>query len=387
MDVYRQIVQKWAEYFESNNFVKLTLSKPISKSSALKNVYIRKTQIKGETSLQWTFRYKTQDITKNYNWEESVEQLTSLLEEQFRAVSLFSLEEDAQFLISKKGKLSSRTAAPTFKEIPPEVNDRQKEKRLSLDKPFLFHLGITDDMGNLIPKMADKYRQINKYLEIVEGLLGQANLSEKSNVVDMGSGKGYLTFALYDYLVNTCEMDIEMFGVELREELVDFCNDVAQKCDFDNLSFVAERIENFELEKIDILIALHACDTATDDALFKAIQAKSSLIICAPCCHKQLRQQVKGVEQEDPLLKFGIFKERTFEMLTDTIRAILLEKEQYKTKIFEFVSNEHTRKNIMMVGVKTRKKANLQALEEKLSSLKDHYQLAYHYLEKKIQER
>ncbi len=386
MDVYQQIVQKWSEYFESKNFVKMTLSKPVRKSSALKNVYIRKTQIKGETFLQWIYRYNTRDITKNYNWEESKDELISLLEEQFRAVSLFSLEEDAQFLISKKGKLSSRLSPPTFKEIPPEVNDRQKEKRLSLDKPFLFHLGITDESGNLIPKMADKYRQINKYLEIVEGLLSQANLSEKLNVVDMGSGKGYLTFALYDYLVNTCGMDIEMFGVELREELVDFCNDIAKKCDFNNLNFIAERIENFELDKIDILIALHACDTATDDALFKAIQAKSSLIICAPCCHKQLRQQVKGVEQDDPLLKFGIFKERTFEMLTDTIRAILLEKEQYKTKIFEFVSNEHTRKNIMMVGVKTRKKANVKALEDKLKSLKEHYQLAYHYLEKKIQE-
>jgi hypothetical protein len=202
----------------------------------------------------------------------------------------------------------------------------------------------------------------------------------------MGSGKGYLTFALYDYLKNKQSLDVSIVGIELREELVLFCNAAAKKSGFENLSFVAERIENYKENKIDILIALHACDTATDDALFKAISSNASLIVCAPCCHKQIRQQVKGKEQESALLKYGIFKERQFEMVTDTLRALILEKNNYSTNIFEFVSNEHTRKNIMLIGAKTTTKTNIVNIDLKIKKIKDDYQIEYQYLEKLLAE-
>ena len=229
--------------------------------------------------------------------------------------------------------------------------------------------------------MADKYRQINKYLEIIESLLKSAKLPKQINIVDMGSGKGYLTFALYDYLVNTKKFNATVTGIELREELVDYCNDIADKSDFKNLSFVAQPIQEYDNNKIDILIALHACDTATDDAIYKGLSSKAELIICAPCCHKQIRQQVKGKEQESPLLKYGIFKERQFEMVTDTIRALILEKNNYNTKVFEFISNEHTRKNVMLVGTKSSKKSNISKVDSKISELKDIYLIEEHYLE------
>ena len=131
----------------------------------------------------------------------------------------------------------------------------------------------------------------------------------------------------------------------------------------------------------DILIALHACDTATDDALGKAISANANLVITAPCCHKQIRQQLKGKEQENPILKYGIFKERQFEMVTDTIRALILEKNQYSTKVFEFISNEHTRKNVMLVGQKSNKKPDTEAIAKKIDDLKKEYHVESHYLE------
>ena len=387
MEKWNEIIESWESYVKDQNFVKLTLSKPFPKSSELQNIYIRTVRIKGEDLMQWTYRYQTRDETKNYDFETSKTNLLDLLYHDFRAVTIFSLKEDAQFLISKKGKLSSRRQAATFKNMPDFSNDRSKEKRAEQQAPYLYHLGIMDANGDLIPKMADKYRQINKYLEIIEGLVKHSKLPKKIKVVDMGSGKGYLSFALYDFLTRQKGFEVEMYGVELRTELVDLCNDISKTCGFEGLNFVAQRIENFEIDKIDILIALHACDTATDDALFTGIQKNANLIVCAPCCHKQLRQQSKGKSTDNPMLKHGIFKERAYEMLTDTLRGLILEKEAYKTKIFEFVSNEHTRKNIMMVGMKSvNSNADSEALEAKIEELKHEYNVDSQYLEQKLKE-
>lgn len=365
---------------KEDTFVKLTLSKPLRKSDALPNVYIRPIVLKGELSFQFLYRYSTNDQVKNYDLNESIEIIEELLSEKFRAASLFTLSNDLLVFVSKKKKVSYKKTHPSFKNKLPDIHDKQKIKRAE-NSAYLFHLGITDKDGNVIPKMADKYRQINKYLEIIEVQLKSVKLSKKINIVDMGSGKGYLTFALYDYLVNQKGHAVNVTGIELRENLVKYCNEIAKKCAFTELYFVAKPIQEYENEKIDILIALHACDTATDDAIFKGLSANAELIICAPCCHKQIRQQVKGKEQESPLLKYGIFKERQFEMVTDTIRALILEKHQYNTKVFEFISNEHTRKNVMLIGSKSSKNIDKEKISLKIDELKKAYQIEEHYLE------
>lgn len=371
---------------EKDNFVKLTFSKPPKKTNALQNVYVRQIRIKGEKKLSFTYRNKTNDQVKNGDEELLHKLLNELLVEAFRVVTLFTLEEDITLQISKKGKASLRKQDPTFKEKPPESHDKKKERKVERS-PYLFHLGVVDKEGNVIPKMADKYRQINKYLEIIEGLIKEADLPNKINIVDMGSGKGYLTFALYDFLTHTMKKEVTVTGIELRKELVDFCNDVSKKCEYENLKFVSQRIEKFKDKKIDVLIALHACDTATDDAIYKGIVSNSKLIICAPCCHKQVRQSVKGLEQQSPILKYGIFKERQFEMVTDTIRALIMEKNQYQTKVFEFVSNEHTRKNIMMVGVKGKKDQQSKEIDTKIKGLMEQYHISNHYLEDALESQ
>ncbi|OSY89166.1 SAM-dependent methyltransferase [Tenacibaculum holothuriorum] len=379
----QQLFTALKDSITQNEFVKLTLSKPIRKSDELPNVYIRQIELRGELSFQFLYRYTTNDQVKNYSLEESYVVLEELLSEKFRAATLFTLSNDLLVFISKKKKVNYKTNNPSFKNKLPETHDKQKVKRAE-KSPYLFHLGITDKEGNVIPKMADKYRQINKYLEIIEAQLKSVKLSKSIRIVDMGSGKGYLTFALYDYLVNKKEYKATVTGIELRENLVNYCNDIAKKCDFTKLSFVAQPIQEYDNDKIDILIALHACDTATDDAIFKGLSAKAELIICAPCCHKQIRQQVKGKEQESPLLKYGIFKERQFEMVTDTIRALILEKNNYNTKVFEFISNEHTRKNVMLIGAKSSKKVDTERIDDKITNLKEAYQIKEHYLESLI---
>ncbi len=381
MNEFEQLITSLRESVLQNDFVKFTLSKPVRKSEELLNVYIRQVTLREKEYFQFTYRNKTNDQVKNYTLQETVIELESLLLEKFRAGSLFTLAKDILIFVSKKKKVSYKIGAASFKNKLPEVHDKPKEKRAELSE-YLQYLGISDKENRIIPKMADKYRQINKYLEIIEGLLSSVNTSKEIHIVDMGSGKGYLTFALYDYLVNRKKYNVTITGIELRESLVDYCNGIATKSGFEKLKFVAQPIQGYNNNKIDILIALHACDTATDDAIYKGLSAKSDLIICAPCCHKQVRQQVKGIEQESPLLKYGIFKERQFEMVTDTIRALILEQHNYNTKVFEFISNEHTRKNVMLVGSKSSKKKNSEEIEEKISELKKAYQISEHYLER-----
>ena len=373
--------------FDNQTFSKITLSKNRQKHDELQNIYVRIILLKNEKSLSFTYRYKTNDQTKNFNLELGLAELKSQIQNTFLSASLFSNEQHYSLLGTLKGHYTFLTneASGKPKTITASHN-REKVKRSNSDDLYLQLLGISDSSGKIIPSMADKFRQINKYLEIIESQLKTVDLPEQITIVDMGSGKGYLTFALYDYLKNKQSLDVSIVGIELREELVMFCNAAAKKCGFENLSFVAERIENYKENKIDILIALHACDTATDDALFKAISSHASLIVCAPCCHKQIRQQVKGKEQESALLKYGIFKERQFEMVTDTLRALILEKNNYSTNIFEFVSNEHTRKNIMLIGAKTNTKTNIANIDLKIKKIKDEYQIEYHYLEKLLAE-
>lgn len=377
---FKQLFDTLQKSVKNDEFVKLTLSKPVRKSNELPNVYVRKIQLKGKFFFQFLYRYTTNDQVKNYTLEETFTELESLLLNKFRAGILFTLSNDLLVFVSKKKQVTYKVAKPSFKNKPPEAHDKQKEKRVEFGK-YLQYLGITDKNNQLIPKMADKFRQINKYLEIIEGLLASVDTSKEIHIVDMGSGKGYLTFALYDYLVNIKKYKVTVTGIELRQNLVDYCNEIAQKSKFENLNFIAQRIEKYNSAKIDILIALHACDTATDDAIFKGLQSKSDLIICAPCCHKQIRQQVKGKEQGSPLLKYGIFKERQFEMVTDTIRALILEKNNYNANVFEFISNEHTRKNVMLVGTKSNKNKDTKSISDKIDSLKKAYQIENHYLE------
>lgn len=212
----------------------------------------------------------------------------------------------------------------------------------------------------------------------------------------MGSGKGYLTFALYDYLHSVLKLETEVVGVEYRQDMVDLCNQVAVKSAFDRLNFVQGTIEDHNAEHVNLLIALHACDTATDDAIFKGIKANAELIVVAPCCHKQIRREIEQNKVKNDvsfLTKYGIFLERQAEMVTDGIRALILEYFGYKTKVFEFISDAHTPKNVLVVGVKKSLKSLVgspkieeqKAILEKIKASKEYFGIGYHHLEKLLE--
>jgi len=370
-----------------NTFVKLSLGNYKGKEENLKNIYIKRISIKGEEKLSFTYHYKTRDIVKNYSPEEGTRLVQDFLGLEFYVATLFTTTFDLSFENLHNKKFILRKNAPTISAVPSADHDRSKNRLISTnEKPYLTELKITDETGKVLPNSQDKYKQINHYVEILSTLIKEIPAKETVKVVDMGSGKGYLTFALYDYLTNVLKIKSEVTGVEFRPELVELCNKIAKNTRFDSLSFEQGTIEKYKNTDTNILIALHACDTATDEAIFKGITSNADLIVVAPCCHKQIRRQMeagKATNDLDFLTKYGIFLERQAEMVTDGIRALILEYFGYKTKVFEFISDAHTPKNVMIVGIKNK---NIQPKDEQiLQKIKDskvYFGIEYHHLEK-----
>ena len=221
----------------------------------------------------------------------------------------------------------------------------------------------------------------------------------KIRIADMGAGKGYLTFALYEYLTQRCKYDIEMEGVEIRPDLVVKINEIIKESNLKDFRFVESSIDSYQISAVnsqsiahgsrlmahgslDVLIALHACNTATDDAIIKGIESGAKLIICAPCCHKQIRQEMEKSKIVDPITRYGIFLERQAVMITDAIRALIMEYFGYKTQVMEFIEMEHTPKNILLVGRKSDAPVDKEAILKQIEDLKKQYGIEKHYLEK-----
>lgn len=368
------------ESLQDGTFVKLSLGDYQGSEENLKNIYVRKILVKREEKLSLTYHYKTRDIVKNYDTAQALKIIHNLLMDDFNVATLFTTKFD---MVLEKKSLKERK--PTHTETPSFEHDRSKKRQVATEgKAYLHALNITDAKGAVYKNAQDKYRQIDKFVEIMSGLIKDLPAKPTLKIADMGAGKGYLTFALYDYLT-TQNIQAQVTGIEMRPDLVKAGNKIAQDSHFDGLSFIEGTIQNYDADDVDILIALHACDTATDDAIYKGIKAGADLIVVAPCCHKQIRREMekgKPVNDLDFLTQYGIFLERHAEMVTDGLRGMLLEYAGYKVKIFEFISDAHTPKNILIVGVKNDKaKPDTQAIREKIKAKKSYFGIEQHHLE------
>lgn len=368
---------------DSKTFIKLTLSKKGDKQSDLNNVYIRLIELKSTPHLSFTYRHQTKDITKNYDFQKSLDEVAALLGTSFLNGVLFTSEKDITIEYSRKRKARIRQQKPSLEPKSTATHDRKKHRFITTDRPFLQVLGITNTQQKVLKNKQDKFKQINKYIEIVDSQLKLVQLEENFHIVDMGAGKGYLTFALYDYITHTLGKTIAITGIELRQHLVDFCNKKAEVLGFENLKFIAQDIHDYHPERIDMLIALHACDIATDIAIYKGMVSTSKIIVVAPCCHKQVRKDMNTQSAMSSVLKHGILEERQAELITDGIRALLMESQGYKSKVFEFISNEHTSKNLMIIGNKVATK-NQTALAE-IDKIKSQFGIEKHYLEELLE--
>jgi hypothetical protein len=380
---------KLEQALKNDTLVKMTLSKPVDKNNALRNVYVKPILLKNNKMYQFTYRYERRDETKNHNVGQTLEVLKDMIPEAFQNVTLFTMTEDVTLLVSKKGKptvLCKKTQENRDLDLS---HDHEKQRLIDPKNPWWHLLGLTTADGKVMSDMQHKFKQICKYVEIVDGVMRQTKFDDTIHIADMGAGKGYLTFALYEYLTANYDKKILMEGVEIRPELVEKINTIIEKCkeawpSVSTMRFVQNSIEDYKPEQLDVIIALHACDTATDDAILKGIRNNAKLIICAPCCHKQIRREMEKSGKTDSITKYGIFLERQAVMVTDAIRALVLEYCGYKTQVMEFIEIDNTPKNVLLVGRKSDKAVDKQAVAAQIRTLLEQYGIGEHYLWKHL---
>jgi SAM-dependent methyltransferase len=363
-------------------FVKLTLANYKGLDEHLQKIQARLIKTKKGTRLYLLYRSDIRDTAKTFSLSDGVEVVRKALGADFFGAHLFTTKNDFQLEIGKKGSRLN-VAKPTFRAKPSLAHDHEKTRFVDQSAFYLQPLGITSDEGKVRDRSQDKWRQINKFVEILAGLVEKSGLrdAKKLRIVDMGSGKGYLTFAAYDFFRNVRGIDVEMTGVDVRPDLIEKCNEIARASEFGGLEFVQGGINDLDLESTDILIALHACNTATDDAIYKGIKANAAIIVAAPCCHQELRPQIVAPKMLRDVLKHGIMLERTAEFVTDALRSLLLERSGYATKIIDFVPVEHTPKNLMLVGTRDVNIDRAAEIDREIAEIKEFYSIKEQRLE------
>ncbi|AKK00469.1 methyltransferase [Pseudomonas sp. Cab53] len=383
-DHHAQFIELLRTSLAQNAFIKLVLAKHVGDEADLQRLIIKPLTVKEQPCLSFVYRYKTRDITKNFPLAEGVDTVAALLPASFKNAHLLAVTDEAQLEYSKKGKPSLFRSKPQqLREVPSGEHNREKNRFLDLSRPFLADLGVTNHKHELIPAMSRKWKQINKFIEVFSHALTSSPLAldKPVRVSDFGSGKGYLTFAIHDYLRNTLQAEGVVTGVELREDMVKLCNEAAARLEHPGLSFQHGDVRSVAPSAVDVMIALHACDIATDYAIHMGIRSGASIIMCSPCCHKQIRLQIQSPALLKPMLQYGLHLGQQAEMVTDSLRALFLEACGYETKVFEFISLEHTNKNKMILAVKRAEPIDTTELLRKIQELKAFYHVTEHCLE------
>jgi len=403
----QRFITRLQQSLADGSFVKLGLGRPHGGDPTLVKLLVRRVVIKGQQQLSLVWRHRTKDITKNLPPDTAVALVDSLLgdaaEAGFHHAHLQTTGHDIQLARGRKGQWGLRIGRLAAAEPPAAAaagaaaaddasatdptdadgdgrylgHDRVRRHPLSLDLPFLAALGVTDAQQRLVPAMARKWRQINKFVEVLGHAIAQSPLAQRDaaqpvRVLDFGAGKGYLTFAVHQHLHASGRVP-DVTGVELRGELATLCNQAVAQLGLQGLRFDAGDVRSHPVGSTDIMIALHACDTATDVAMHRGITAGAAIILCSPCCHQELRPQMKAPPVLAPLLRHGIHMATQAEMLTDALRALLLQTAGYDTRVFEFISPEQTSKNRMVLAVRRSQPlppAQLQAVRDDLAALK-----------------
>ncbi|MEO5857463.1 MAG: SAM-dependent methyltransferase [Pyrinomonadaceae bacterium] len=390
-ETVRQFIAELRQSVENGTFVKLTLGNYRGDDDSLQKILARPVETNKGNRILFQYRRKRNSNVANFDAEDAISHVEKLLTDGFRSGHLFTTVKDLQLTIGKRSaKITPGRAS--FTDPAQTSHDREKTYLVDRNAYYLKALGITTDSGSVRSDARDKWKQINKFVEILTGLYESSDLKEKPslNVVDMGSGKGYLTFAAYDHLVRIgSESDgvrVEVTGVESRPYLVELCNQIARAGAYDGLNFVPSTIADFGVDNIDILIALHACDTATDDALSKGIAGNASIIVAAPCCHHEVKAQMRSPDLLAGILKHPVMHERTAETITDGLRSLLLEREGYKTKMFEFVSTEHTPKNNMLVATRAKQPVDRQKIQHQIDALKSEFGIGSQRLDSLLEQ-
>ena len=351
-----EIISEILNHIANNNINKITFSNIRNKELELDKVIGKLVSIKESINLQLEYRYKriikhTNIVTTDSsNIENTIKELFELAKD----INVVTIDENVNIKISKKFKISVNRKKTAAKTISFEHN---KKKDYFLDEkqkyPFLIELGIQNKDGKIVKSKYNKFKQINKYLEFIKQATTQLDSNKQITILDFGSGKSYLTFSTYYYLTEVLNMDVKIIGIDLKKEVIEHCNNIAEKLNFSNLSFIYGDVIDYEnKDEIDMVISLHACNTATDIAILKALGWKAKVFFAVPCCQKEVNSQLND-EFLPFMLKHGIVKEKFSTLLTDSVRREVLEAFGYKSDIVEFISAENTPKNQLIRAYKT----------------------------------
>jgi hypothetical protein len=377
-------LQKINIALSNNQFVKLTLSKFRGAEKDLQNIYVIPVRIKNNIKLSFRYKFSNHDIFKNYNFEDAVNLISAELGSNFLHCTLFTTIQDYILEYNKRRIPRTYSKKPSITKIEIKEQNRIKTRFIDSKSKYLNLLGITNQKGEIRNDKYDKFRQIDKFIEILSSLIEQypGELNKQLIIIDYGSGKSYLTFAVYDYLSKQMNFNPVIYGIEKREDLVNLSNNAAAECKFKNLKFFSSQNYLNGIKSADIVIALHACDTATDEAILNAIKLNAKIIILAPCCHKYVRKKIILPKALTAVFKHNIFTEHISAFVTDGLRALTLNAYGYETKIFEFINPEHTSKNIMITAVKQSfgSLLNNTALDE-IQNIKSQFSLTDFYLD------
>ena len=367
----------------NREFIRAVFSNPRVKDNVVK-AKLRPMEQKGELLFQLESFTETQAFHKNLTVEETKDELAKLLEE-FRQVQVETVSEDITVLISKKGKATIKRKRKKVQAKAADLSHNRKKKYIleeGIVVPFLQDLGVMTQDGKIVRTKMDKFRQINRFLEFVEDILPQLDKDRELTLLDFGCGKSYLTFAMYYYLHELKGYDIRIIGLDLKTDVILHCNELAKKYGYEKLTFLVGDIADYEgVDQVDMVVTLHACDTATDYALAKAVGWNAKVILSVPCCQHEVNKQLEKQrnlhsgkmksktevmevsemlgdqlasmeEVLGPIMDYGLLRERFAALVTDGLRAKRLESEGYETQVLEFIDMEHTPKNILLRAVK-----------------------------------
>ena len=335
--------------------LRLTLGAYHGPDPTLRQLSVRPVVLKAGPRFAFVWRHAARDVTKNLTAEEALAQLAGLVGGDFASAHLHTPAATVQLEVRAGRPARLHVGPPSaLAKAPADAHDRVKARVVSADSAWLHALGVTTAEGKVCKGMEAKFRQIHRFVELLGPPLADVPRPAERplTLVDMGCGKGYLTFAVHAHLRRAGGIAVSVRGREARPELVELCNRVARETGADGLSFTAGTIADSPAEPVDILIALHACDTATDDALAQGVAAQAALLVVAPCCHREIRPQLVPPAVLAEPLRHGILRERQAEFVTDALRAALLEWAGYATSVIEFIAPEHTGKNLMLTAVR-----------------------------------
>lgn len=355
---FEQLITDLTKQLTSGTFITGTISQPRQKSDELKRVRIKPVELRGNLHIQFEYQYERILNHENIPADEVSDKIKELLE-RFRQVHATFSNEKIQIQLSKKFKVLWKSEETASDKIATLSHNRQKNYLLdeNTPHPFLVRLGVQTPDGKVKNQHYDKFRQINRFVEFIDDSLEYLPKDRTIRILDFGSGKSYLTFALYHYLCIEKGLTIKVTGLDLKKEVIEECSMIAKDLNYENLEFLVGDINDYNEEtSVDMVVTLHACDIATDMALARAVKWDAKVILSVPCCQHELFQQINSPAL-DVMLQHGLIKERFSALATDAIRAELLSLVGYEAQLLEFIDMEHTPKNILIRAYQTGRKA------------------------------